>query len=223
MLLKTNELTKEYKRSGKSFSAVEKVSLTVNDGDFILITGRSGSGKSTLLNLLVGLIRPTRGSVLFEEKSLFDGKDEELSLLRNKRIGYIPQGQSLLPNLTALDNVLLPFRIYKVKGEPEKRAGELLEKMGIAHLTSSFPEELSGGELRRVTIARALINSPSLLVADEPTGDLDPQTSGEVMKLFEEVAKSGIAVVLVTHDPDVLRFGNRHLCMYGGRLTTPID
>lgn len=220
MLLQAENLNKEYRRGRERFWAVNDVSLTIRKEDFILITGRSGSGKSTLLNLLAGLLPPTRGALSFQGRNYSDLSDAELSRLRNEQIGLIPQGQSLLPNLSVLDNVLLPCRFYRPGQAPVTKACALLEQMGIPHLQNAYPGELSGGELRRITIARSLINSPALLLADEPTGDLDPETGEEVMKLFTSVAKSDVAVVLVTHDPGIIRYGNRHWLMEGGRLAS---
>lgn len=221
MLLQAENLQKEYRRGGEPFLALNDVSLSIGKEDFILITGRSGSGKSTLLNLLAGLLPPTQGTVVFNGRTFSNLRDDELSRLRNEQIGFIPQGQSLLPNLTVLDNVLLPFRFYRPGQGPVDRAQGLLGQMGIAHLRNAYPGELSGGELRRITIARGLINSPALLLADEPTGDLDPETGDEVMKLFSSVARSSVAIVLVTHNPGFIPYGNRHLIMERGRLVEP--
>jgi putative ABC transport system ATP-binding protein len=144
--------------------------------------------------------------------------DAELSRLRNTKIGYIPQGHSVLANLTILENVCLPFYLCPRGGEPSARAAELLAEVGIAHLAHSYPAELSGGELRRVSIARGLINAPRLLIADEPTGDLDRRNAEGVMELFSAVAKTGTAVLVVTHEADSLRYCDRHLEMDGGKL-----
>ena len=203
MLLEIRELKKEYKRGGKVFPAVDNVSLSVSENDFICITGRSGSGKSTFLNIAAGLLAPTSGSIVFDGRDLIKLSDGELSGLRNTQIGFIPQGRSILPNFTVLDNVKLPFYLSKRKGNPAERAIYLLEKVGLHKLAEMYPSQLSGGELRRVSIARALINSPRLIIADEPTGDLDPQTTQDIMRLFSQISVSGTAVILVTHEPDV--------------------
>jgi ABC-type antimicrobial peptide transport system, ATPase component len=218
MLLEAKNLKKEYQRGKQSFFAVNDVSLSIGEKDFILITGRSGSGKSTLLNMLAGLLPPTGGEVTFNGRNYSGLTDDGLSLLRNEEIGFIPQGQSLLPNLSALDNVLLPFRFYRAGKGPVDKACELLEQMDVLHLKNAYPEELSGGELRRITIARSLINAPSLLLADEPTGDLDPETGDGVMGLFTDISQNGVAVVLVSHELEAARYGSRHLVMNSGRL-----
>jgi putative ABC transport system ATP-binding protein len=218
-LLELRELTKEYKRGDKAFNAVNGVTLSVERGDFISITGRSGSGKSTLLNMSAGLLKPTAGTVLFDGQDIFSLTDRSISLLRNERIGYVPQGQSLLSNFTVLENICIPWFLFKHKGEPEERALFLLGKTGISHLAASYPKELSGGEMRRVAIARALINSPALLIADEPTSDLDAETTAEIMRLLSAIAKEGTAVLIVTHELDTLSYGNKVYSMNEGNLS----
>jgi putative ABC transport system ATP-binding protein len=217
-LLEVKELTKEYKRGGRSFNAVNHANLSVEAGDFISIIGRSGSGKTTLLNMGAGLLNPTRGSVFFEGKDIYALRDKEISFLRNEKIGYVPQGQSLLSNFTVFDNVCIPWFLFRREGDVEGRAFILLEKVGISHLASSYPKELSGGEMRRAAIARALINSPRLLIADEPTGDLDTQTTVEIMRLFSHIAGEGTAVLIVTHELDTLNYGNKTYSMDAGNL-----
>ncbi|MDR0589541.1 MAG: ABC transporter ATP-binding protein, partial [Spirochaetaceae bacterium] len=187
-LLELRDLGKEYRRGGRAFNAVNRVNLSLGPGDFISVIGRSGSGKTTLLNMGAGLLKPTQGSVFFEGKDIYALEDKEISFLRNKKIGYVPQGQSLLSNFTVFDNVCMPWFLFKREGDVEGRAFTLLEKVGISRLASSYPKELSGGEMRRTAIARALINEPRLLIADEPTGDLDAQTTAEILRLFSQIA-----------------------------------
>jgi putative ABC transport system ATP-binding protein len=218
-LLQLNGLTKEYKRGGRSFNAVDQASLSVEAGDFISIIGRSGSGKSTLLNMSAGLIKPTQGTVFFNGNDIYQWNDTEISLFRNEKIGYVPQGQSLLSNFTVLENVCMPWFLFKREGDAEGRAFILLEKVGISHLAASYPKELSGGEMRRVAIARSLINNPALLIADEPTGDLDAETTAEVMRLFSRIAQEGTAVLIVTHELDTLDYGNKTYSMDAGNLS----
>ncbi|MFP3090275.1 ABC transporter ATP-binding protein [Treponema sp. TIM-1] len=217
-LLELKELTKEYQRGGRAFNAVNRVSLSVEPGDFISIIGRSGSGKTTLLNMGAGLLHPTHGSVLFEGKDIYGFKDKDISFFRNKKIGYVPQGQSLLSNFTVFDNVCIPWFLFKREGDVEGRAFILLEKVGISHLAASYPKELSGGEMRRAAIARALINEPRLLIADEPTSDLDVETTAEIMGLFSRIAQEGTAVLIVTHELDTLDYGNKTYSMDAGNL-----
>jgi putative ABC transport system ATP-binding protein len=215
-LFELKELTKAYTRGGQSFNAVNGVSLSVEPGDFVSITGRSGSGKSTLLNMGAGLLTPTGGSVFFEGQDIYGLGDREVSLLRNEKIGYVPQGQSLLSNFTVFDNVCIPWFLFKREGDIEGKAFLLLERVGISHLASSYPKELSGGEMRRAAIARSLSNDPRLLIADEPTGDLDRETTAEIMGLFKGIAREGTAVLMVTHDTP--SYGNRAYVMDGGNL-----
>ncbi|MDR2663130.1 MAG: ABC transporter ATP-binding protein [Treponema sp.] len=217
-LLELRELSKEYKRGGRAFNAVNRASLSVEAGDFISIIGRSGSGKTTLLNMGAGLLTPTGGSVFFEGRDIYALRDKEISLLRNEKIGYVPQGQSLLSNFTVFDNLCIPWFLFKRDGDVEGRAFILLEKVGISHLAASYPRELSGGEMRRAAIARSLINNPRLLIADEPTGDLDARTTAEIMNLFKAIAAEGTAVLIVTHELDTLDYGNKTYSMDGGNL-----
>ncbi|MDR1128735.1 MAG: ABC transporter ATP-binding protein [Treponema sp.] len=218
-LLELREITKEYKRGGGPFNAVNRASLSVEPGDFISIIGRSGSGKTTLLNMGAGLLRPTSGTVLFEGKDIHRLRDKELSFLRNEKIGYVPQGQSLLSNFTVLDNVLIPWFLFSREGDAEGRAFLLLEKTGISRLAASYPRARSGGEARRVSIARALVNGPRLLIADEPAGDLDARTAAEIMGLFSRIAGEGTAVLIVTHELDALDYGNKTYSMDAGNLS----
>ncbi len=218
MILKAQNIIKEYKQGGRLLRAVDDVSLEIERGEFVCVMGRSGSGKSTLLNILAGLLTPTRGKVQFEGREYTALSDKERSCLRNERLGYIMQGQSVLPSLTVLQNAELPFYLFHRKGSPQKQARELLEKVGILHLADQYPASLSGGEMRRVAIVRALLLCPSLLIADEPTGDLDEETTVEIMGLFASVAKEGTAVLMVTHDTDTTRFGDRVLTMKAGQI-----
>jgi ABC-type lipoprotein export system ATPase subunit len=223
VLLTINGLTKEYQRGGVPFKAVNGVNLSVSPGDFLCITGRSGSGKSTLLNLMAGILKPTSGSIAIEDRDISAFNDKEASLYRNSKIGYIPQGQSVLANLNVLDNVRLPFYLFRHEGDVTKRALSLLDQVGIPHLAHMYPRQLSGGELRRVSIARALINHPAVIIADEPTGDLDTQTTHEIMKLLRQISLQGTAVVLVTHDMNAASSGTRFLKMDSGILTEQVQ
>jgi len=218
-ILELRELTKEYRRGDRAFNAVNGVNLSVERGDFISIIGRSGSGKSTLLNMSAGLLKPSAGTVLFEGRDIFSLADTSISLLRNEKIGFVPQGQSLLSNFTVLENVCIPWFLFKREGEPEERALALLEKTGIAQLAASYPKHLSGGEMRRVAIARSLVNNPALLIADEPTSDLDAETTADIMRLLSVIAKEGTAVLIVTHELDTLSYGNKVYSMDQGNLS----
>lgn len=219
MFLEIKGLSKQYKRGEKTFSAVDNVDLLISRGDFVSITGRSGSGKSTFLNMLAGLLIPDSGSIRLEDTDIRTLKDKRLSEFRNARLGYIPQGAGALSDLTVFDNVRLPYYLSKRQGDACGRASFLLDEVGISHLADMLPARLSGGELRRVLIARALMNEPDLLLADEPTSDLDIGTTKEIMELFSRINKNGTTVLIVTHEPDTLEFANRILTMASGRLT----
>jgi putative ABC transport system ATP-binding protein len=219
ILLEIKGLSKEYQRRKKKFSAVDNVDLSISRGDFVSIIGRSGSGKSTLLNMVAGLLTPTSGSIRLEGTDIHTLKDKEISKLRNTRLGYIPQGLGTLSNLTVFDNVRLPYFLSKRQGNASERAAFLLDEVGISPLADMLPSQLSGGELRRVLIARALMNEPDILIADEPTSDLDTETTKEIMDLFTRINKNGTTVLIVTHELDTLAFGDRVLTMASGRLT----
>lgn len=223
MILKAQNIIKEYTRGNKPFRAVDDVSLEIAEGEFISIVGRSGSGKSTLLNILAGLLTPTAGTVSFDGKNYADLGDKERSFLRNTKLGYIMQGQSVLPNLTVLQNVLLPFTFFRKDSGSNQKALELLDRAGLLPLASQYPADLSGGEMRRVSIVRALLASPKLLIADEPTGDLDKATAQEIMELFQSAAKKGTAVLMVTHDISTTHYAGRFFTMKDGKLTGDAD
>lgn len=219
MLLEAKNLKKKYQRGKKDFYAVNDVNLQIDEGDFIQIVGKSGSGKSTLLNLLTGLLTPDEGEIILKNRRYQNLTDTESSFLRNTEIGYIPQGYSALSNLTVIDNVWIPHFLYQREGDAVERANELLEQFQIANLAGEYPKFLSGGELKRVSIARALLNRPSILIADEPTSDLDMETTKEIMLLFQNIAEQGIAVVMVTHELDTLSYGKSAFVMENGKLS----
>lgn len=219
MVLTLKNLTKEYMRGNSSFYAVDNVSLLIGKNDIVTIIGRSGSGKTTLLNMIAGLIKPTSGSIIVDGQDILTLSDKNISLYRNSKIGYVPQGNTALGNLTVLDNVLLPFYLCKNEGDPTSKAISLLEQLGIPHLAEMFPKHLSGGELRRVFIARALINDPLILIADEPTSDVDAKTTVEIMELFSKIAKHGVSILFVTHDLETIKYGNSVYIMDEGKLT----
>ncbi len=219
-LLEIKAVTKEYNRGRGKFNAVDSVSLSVEKGDYINIIGRSGSGKTTLLNLISGMVSLSSGDVLIEGNSISSKSDEELSMIRNEKIGYIPQGMSALPNLNVIDNIVLPFFLYKREGDPYGRARKLLQLLNIRDLEYAYPNELSGGENRRVLIARSLINQPSILMADEATADLDVLNTKEVMEMFKKInEEEGVALILVSHELDLLNYGKKIYTMKDGVMT----
>ena len=212
-------LVKEYTQGEQLIMALDHICFSIASGEFISITGRSGSGKSTLLNVLAGLTIPTSGSVLLEGKDLFTLSDDEISMYRNSRIGCVPQVSSILANLTVLDNVRLPFHLAKRKGDSSVEALRLLRLVGIEKLAARMPKRLSGGQLKRVVIARALMNEPDFLFADEPTGDLDAQTTEEIISVFKKMTDEGVAVLMVTHDLDVTEYTDSRYKMDRGVLS----
>ena len=204
MLLQTRQLSRTFTRNGSDFFAVRNVDFSIDTFDFVFIVGRSGSGKTTLLNLISGILEPTSGSVLFGDKDITLMNDIEKSYYRNESIGFVPQSLGALPNLSVLDNVRVPFFLFRRDGDTEGRALSLLEVMKIAHLKNEMPKNLSGGELKRMLIARALMNDPKLLIADEPTANLDAETAVGVMQAIKDINKLGTAVLIVTHDSNIL-------------------
>lgn len=217
-LLSADKLVKEYRRRGKPFYAVHDVDFSIESGEFVMIEGESGSGKTTFLNLITGLTSPTSGSVRIEGKELEVFSDNEISKLRNEKIKYIPQGESLLAALTVSENILLPFTIGGKNKPADERLNKVAQKLGITDLLDEYPSELSGGEMRRATIARAIINQPSVVIADEPTGSLDSDNTSKVMDIFRAIAEEGTAVIVVTHQKETLKYATRVLKMSKGRL-----
>ena len=204
MLLQTKNLSRTFTRSGSDFFAIRDVDFNINTSDFVFIVGRSGSGKTTLLNLISGILEPSSGAVFFEDKDITLMSDTEKSYYRNESIGFVPQSLGALPNLSVLDNVRVPFFLFERDGDTEGRALSLLEVMGIAHLKDEMPKNLSGGEAKRMLIARALMNAPKLLIADEPTANLDAETAVGVMQAIKDINQLGTAVLIVTHDSNIL-------------------
>ena len=217
-IIKTENLSKSFKRGSNTLFAVKNVNFTLEEGDFVNIIGRSGSGKSTFLNLLSGLLKPTEGKIFAKGKDMSDFSDREISKYRNEIIGFVPQSLGTLPNLNVLENVSLPYYLFKRDESAYEKAAMLLDMMGILHLKDDFPRNLSGGELKRVLIARSMINSPELLILDEPTSDLDKNTTMEIMDLLKKINSKGTALIIVTHELDILKYGNTLCQMEDGSL-----
>jgi len=202
-------------------TAVQEVNLEIPQGEFLVITGRSGSGKTTLLNLAAGLTRPTSGKVLFEGVNWWSISDRQQSLKRNQKIGFVFQFPSLLPSLTSLENVVLVtiFDHSRSHNKAYNRAVELLETLGLGDKLEAYPRQLSAGQQQRVVIARALLNQPEVLLADEPTSDLDEQTETEIMEYFQQIHTSRkITIVLVTHSTQLVHYGTSSVQMAAGQL-----
>lgn len=219
MLIEINNLTRKYTRVQKEIIAVNDLDLTVDKGEFIIIKGESGSGKSTLLSMLAGLLRPTEGTVHICGKNIYELSDKQLSVFRNRHIGYIPQAHELLSELTVYENTLLPYRLYeKISDEIHERLGEILDRFGISELKNSYPSDLSGGERKRAAIARALVNAPEVLLADEPTSDLDRKNTISVLDAFTNIVKAGTTVIMITHEDHISSYGDRIIELENGKI-----
>jgi len=220
-IIETRDLWKIHPMDGTGVEALRGVNLAVEPGEFVALVGPSGSGKSTLLHLLGAMDTPTRGEVVFEGKNLAAFSDGERTQLRCRQIGFVFQTFNLLPTLTAFQNVELPLRLARVPTrERIPRARELLIQVGLGARTNHLPRQLSGGERQRVAIARALANHPKLLLADEPTGNLDSVTGKEIIALLQEVHRAGQTIMLVTHNADVGAQANRALHVRDGVIGT---
>ena len=221
MIIEATGLTKEFARArgGKRlFTAVHPLDIGLEERQLTLVSGHSGSGKSTLANMLAGILTPTAGHVRLDGTDLYSLRDEDLSRLRNERIGLIPQGHTALRALTVLDNVLLPSILYANAEAPVDRARELLAAVGLDDLADAAPTELSGGELRRMAIARALLMDPAIVLADEPTAGLDSANATAVLTLLRDAADRGTAVLVVSHEAEAQRFADRSYVMEDGHL-----
>jgi putative ABC transport system ATP-binding protein len=216
-MIELDNITKVYKMGGTEVVALNGVSLRVEPGEMVSIIGPSGSGKSTLMHIIGCLDKPTSGEYRLEGVQVSKLNDNKLAEIRNKKLGFVFQSFNLLPRNTALDNVELPL-IYGGAGNRRQRALQALESVGLAQRAHHRPNELAGGEQQRVAIARALINNPSLILADEPTGNLDTQTSKEIMLLFQKLNEQGITIVLVTHEPDIAAYTQRSIKMRDGKI-----
>ncbi len=221
MIVRAENISKRYFRktgSANYFYAVKPTSLEIAAGEVALLMGRSGSGKTTVLNMLSGLLTPTEGKVLIDGTDLYRLDDKALSRFRSEKVGVVPQGRSAIDTLTVLENILLPAKLYG-KPLPVEAASQWLVRLGIAQLRDAHPAELSGGELRRMAIVRALAQSPDVLFADEPTGDLDNENTNLVLSAFQTyVHEQKKAVFMVTHENDALQYADRMYQMDGGQI-----
>ncbi len=218
-LIRVEEVHKYYELGETRVHALRGVNVTIARGEFVAIMGASGSGKSTFMNLLGCLDKPSSGRYLLEGIDVSKLEKKDLALIRNRKLGFVFQGFNLLARTTALENVELPTLYARIhKDDRARRAREALQMVGLGDRTDHYPSQLSGGQQQRVAIARALVNSPSILLADEPTGNLDSRTSVEILDIFQKLNDGGLTVVLVTHEPDVARFAKRSLVFRDGKI-----
>ncbi|WP_094606089.1 putative ABC transporter ATP-binding protein YknY [Sporomusa silvacetica DSM 10669] len=213
------EITKCYKIGEETVAALAGISLTIETGEFVAIMGPSGSGKSTMMNILGCLDRPSSGSYLLADQEVATMNDDELAKTRNKRIGFVFQNFNLLSRVSAWENVALPL-VYARVAEKERlnRAAAILDSVGLSARKQHMPNELSGGQRQRVAIARALINDPSIIMADEPTGNLDSRSSVDIMRIFGNLNEQGKTIILVTHEPDIAQYAKRVITVRDGLI-----
>ncbi len=219
MLIQARHLVKTYTMGDQTVHALRDVSIDIAEGDFVAIMGASGSGKSTLMNILGCLDLPTSGEYLLAGEAVQGMAQDQLASIRNRRIGFVFQQFNLLPRTSALENVELPMVYGGVKAlERKTRAMKALEQVGLGSRSEHTPAELSGGQQQRVAIARALVNSPQLILADEPTGALDSQTSEDIMRLLTDLNQQGMTVIIVTHEPDIAEWARRKVVFKDGSI-----
>lgn len=219
-MIALTQVTKQYQSGSQQVVALAPLTERIAPGEFVMVTGRSGAGKSTLLSLIGGLIRPDGGKVAVKGQDLWSLSDAERSRFRARHMGFIFQFASLIPTLNVLENLLLPASFLPAgEGGDRSRALSLLERVGLADQATRLPWQLSGGQQKRVAVARALLNRPALLLADEPTADLDEETEREIVALFQELNRAGTTVVMVTHSTELVPLAGRHLVLSGGRVS----
>ncbi len=219
-MIKIKKVSKIFKTQGETIKALNAIDLHIKKSEFVAIMGRSGSGKSTLLNILGCMDKPTSGQYQLSGVDVGTLNDDELSTIRNQRIGFVFQGFHLLPRLSALENVMLPLRYTneKVTDAGEQRAKELLIKVGLGDRINHMPNQMSGGQIQRVAIARSLINNPDILLADEPTGNLDSSISNQIIDLLKDLNRGGQTIVMVTHEDDIAAHANRCIHFLDGEI-----
>lgn len=224
-IIDINQISKVFNPGENEVRALNNVSLKIHEGEFVSLMGSSGSGKSTLLNILGCLDLPTSGEYLLDGKKVSGISKSEISLIRNRKFGFVFQAYNLLPKTTALENVELPL-LYNPKysiSARRKKATEALISVGLENRIYHKTNELSGGQQQRVAIARALVNEPKVIFADEPTGNLDSKTSYQIMELFQKLNEKGILIVMVTHEPDIVEMGKRKIILHDGEIIKDIE
>jgi putative ABC transport system ATP-binding protein len=220
MMLKGENILKQYRHKGGQINALDSVFFEVESGDFVTVTGPSGSGKSTLLLSLFGLIRITSGTIWFNGSRIDNISDRKLTEIRKKSVGYILQSFALIPYLTTIQNVMIPLALERLsQKEQEARAAEILEFVGLSDRKEHLPRELSAGQQQRVAIARSIVHRPQIIMADEPTGNLDPALSGEILDFLKRINQENkITIMMVTHSPMAANYGTRKLHLNEGRI-----
>jgi len=219
-MIELKNVSRMYARGTKEIEALHDITLAIKRGEFLSVMGPSGSGKSTLLNIIGGLDQPTSGEVFIDDRPLHGISDDDLTLIRRRRVGFVFQFFNLLPILTAAENVCLPLLLEGIPfARVKPKAESLLRKVGLGERFEHRPEQLSGGEMQRVAIARALIAEPSVLLADEPTGNLDSRTSSEIFRLLKDLHSEGQTIVMVTHDPKAASYGTRIITLRDGSIS----
>jgi putative ABC transport system ATP-binding protein len=220
-IIETHEINKTYKMGSEIIQALKSVSISINRGEYVAFMGPSGSGKSTLMNIIGCLDTPTSGTYILNNKDVSDMTENELAGIRNMEIGFVFQTFNLLPRASCLENVALPL-VYAgySKAEREEKAFQALSNVGLGDRTKHRPNELSGGQRQRVAIARALVNNPSIILADEPTGNLDSKTSHDIMELFHELHSKGNTIIMVTHEDDIAHYAHRIVRLRDGLVET---
>jgi len=223
-IIQTNDISRVYRMGSEVIHALRSITITIQKGEYVAFMGPSGSGKSTLMNIVGCLDTPSGGTYILNDKDVSNMTDNELAEVRNKEIGFVFQTFNLLPRSTALDNVALPlvYAGYK-KSDREEMAMATLKSVGLGDRAKHKPNELSGGQRQRVAIARALINSPSIILADEPTGNLDSKTSYEIMELFEALYAKGNTIIMVTHEEDIAKYAHRIVRLRDGLIESDIE
>lgn len=222
-IIKTTDISKVYKMGSETIHALKSITIKINRGEYVAFMGPSGSGKSTLMNIVGCLDTPTAGTYILNDKDVSDMSENELAEIRNKEIGFVFQTFNLLPRASSLDNVCLPlvYAGYK-RSVREEKAMMALENVGLADRAKHKPNELSGGQRQRVAIARALVNDPSIILADEPTGNLDTKTSHDIMDLFQELHDKGNTIIMVTHEDDIAHFAHRIVRLRDGLVESDL-
>ncbi len=222
-VIKTENLRKIYFLEEEKIEALKGINITVKKGEMVALMGPSGSGKSTLLHLLGGIDVPTKGKVFINDFDIFSLDDKKLSVFRNKHIGFVFQFHYLLPEFTVLENVMLPVQIYN-KRDAKEKAEKILRLLGLEHRLNHKPTQISGGEQQRTAIARAVVNEPDIILADEPTGNLDSENAHNVMNIFKEMnKKDNVSIVIATHDPEIAEYCDRIFYLKDGQIQDIIE